>query len=109
MEFSNHQEKVGQPKINKKLAKRQLWIEYVKGSATVLAFLAGLALVSNYINIYFAIKYGFVMTARPWYSNLVLLFCVVAYIFVFFAIYKKLGFKLTERIDDLRTMIDRLE
>lgn len=109
MELSKAQEKVGQHKIDKKLAKRQLWIEYAKGAVTVLVFLAGLALVSNFINIYFAVKYGFGFNERPWYSNFVLLISIVAYMFVFAAGYRKLGFKFTDRIDDLKTMIDRLD
>jgi hypothetical protein len=96
-------------KIDKKLAKRQLWIEYAKGAVTVLVFLAGLALVSNFNNIYFAVKYGFGLNERPWYSNFVLLISIVAYMFVFVSGYKKLGLKITDRIDDLKTIIDRLD
>lgn len=96
-------------KIDKKLAKRQLWLEYTKGVVTVLVFLAGVALVSNFINIYFAVKYGFGISQRPWYSNFVLLISIVAYMFVFVSGYKKLGFKITDRIDDLKTIIDRLD
>lgn len=96
-------------KIDKKTAKRQLWIEYAKGIVTVLVFLAGVALVSNFVNIYFAVKYGFGMNERPWYSNFVLLMGIVAYLFVFVTGYRKLGFKITDRIDDLKSLIDSLD
>lgn len=96
-------------KIDKKLAKRKLWIEYLKGAVTVLVFLAGLALVSNFVNIYFAVKYGFGINQRPWYSNFALLLSIVAYMFVFFSGYKILGFKFTDKIDDLKTMLDQMD
>jgi len=38
MAVSEVKEKVEQPKIDKKLAKRKLWIEYVKGIMLVLVF-----------------------------------------------------------------------
>ena len=94
-------------KVDKKLAKKQLWVEYAKGAVTVFVFLAGLALVMNFINIYFAVKYGFGFNERPWYSNFVLLIGIVTYIFVFVFGYKRLGFKVTDRIDELKTIIDR--
>ncbi|KUO75367.1 MAG: hypothetical protein APF81_10315 [Desulfosporosinus sp. BRH_c37] len=94
-------------RMDKKSAKRQLWIEYAKGAVTVLVFLAGLALVSNFINIYFAVKFGFGFNERPWYSNFVQLISIIAYMFVFVSGYKKLGLKVTDRIDDLKTIIDR--
>lgn len=96
-------------KIDIKRAKRQLWLEYAKAAVVVLVFLAGLALVSNFINVYFAVKYGFGISERPWYSNFVLLISIIAYIFVFVSVYRILGFKLTDRIDALKTIIDRLD
>ena len=63
---------------------------------------------SHRYGVYFAVKYGFGINERPWYNDLVLLISIVAYTFVFVAGYKKLGLKFTDRIDDLKTMIDRL-
>lgn len=111
MTLSDIQKKVKQyeidKEIDKKIAKRQLWIEYAKGTVIVLVFLAGVALVSNIINIYFAVEYGFGL--RPWYSNFVLLFGIVAYIGLFVSGYKKLGLKVTDKIDDLKTVINGLD
>jgi len=109
LELLKIQAKIAQPKIDKKLAKRQLWFEYIKGAVTAVVFLAGLALVSNVINIYFAVKYGFGINERPWYNDFVLLISIVAYTFVFVTGYRKLGFKFTDRIDDLKTIIDDLD
>ena len=109
MGLSEVQEKVEQHKIDKKSAKKQLRIEYVKGALTALVFLVGVALVSNLNNIYFAVKYGFGIYERPWYSNFVFLISIIAYIFVFVYGYKKLGLKITDKIDDLKDIIDRLD
>ncbi len=95
--------------IDKKTARRKLRIEYAKGIVTVLVFLIGVALVSNYINIYFAVKYGFGMRERPWYTNFVLLLGMLAYLFLFVTGYKKLGLKITDKIDDLKSLIDGLD
>ena len=109
MAFSEVQKKVKQSNIDKKLAKRQLWIEYAKGAMIVLVFLVGVAFVSNFINIYFAVKYGFGSNERPWYSNFVLIFSMIAYLVLFVSVYKKLGFRVTDKIDDLKTIIDDLD
>jgi len=109
MALSEVKEKVEQHKIDKKLAKRKLWLEYAKGILLVLVFLVGLALVTDLNNIYFAVKYGFGLYDRPWYTNFVLLFSIVAYLLLFSAGYKKLGFKVTDKIDDLKTLIDSLD
>lgn len=109
MGLSEVQEKVGQPKIDKKVAKRRLWFEYAKAAVTVAVFLVGLALVTYFINGYFATKYGYIFDERPGYRNLVLLISIVAYIFVFASGYKILGFKITDKMDELKTIIDRLD
>ena len=109
MAFSEVQKKVKQSNIDKKLAKRQLWIEYAKGAMIVLVFLMGVALVSNLVNIYFAVKYGFGLNERPWYSNMVLLLSIIAYLGLFVSGYKILGLKVTDKIDDLKTIIDDLD
>lgn len=109
MAFSEVEQKIKQLKIDKKLAKRQLWIEYAKGAIIVFVFLVGLAFVSNLNNIYFAVKYGFGLNDRPWFSNFVLLMSILAYLALFASVYKKLGLKVTDKIDDLKTMIDSLD
>lgn len=109
MALSEVKEKIEQHKLDKKLAKRKLWLEYAKGIVLVLVFLVGLALVTDLNNIYFAVNYGFGVNDRPWYTNFVLLFSIVGYLVLFFAGYKKLGFKITEKIDDLNTLIDSLD
>lgn len=98
-----------QRKIDKKLAKRQLWIEYAKGAIIVFVFLVGISLVSNLNNIYFAVNYGFGLNDRPWYSNFVLLMSILAYLALFVFAYKKLGLKVTDKIDDLNTILDSLD
>lgn len=109
MAFSEVQKKVKRSNIDKKLAKRQLWIEYAKGAMIVIVFLAGVALVSNLVNIYFAVKYGFGSNERPWYSNFVLVCGILGYLLLFVSVYKKLGFRVTDKIDDLKTIIDDLD
>ncbi|MHB8074898.1 hypothetical protein E4K67_13545 [Desulfosporosinus fructosivorans] len=109
MALSDVKETIKQHEIDKKLAKRQLRIEYAKGAVIVFVFLVGLALVSNLNNIYFAVNYGFGSKERPWYSNFVLLFSILAYLALFVSVYKKLGFKVTDKIDDLNTILDSLD
>ena len=100
------EEKIKRQQIDKKITKRQLRIEYAKGTLLVLVFLTGLALVSNLNNIYFAVKYGFNTFERPWYSNFVAIISMLAYLALFVSVYRLLGFKVTDKIDDLKTMID---
>lgn len=109
MALSEVKKNVKQYEIDKKLAKKQLRIEYAKGTVIVLVFLVGVALVSNLVNIYFAVNYGFGSNERPWYSNFVLLLSIVAYLALFVSGYKKLGFKVTDKIDDLNTIINSLD
>jgi|GEM_PF-2995661 len=109
MGLSEVQEKNEQPKIDKKSAKRQLWIEYIKGAVTGFVFLVGLALVTNFINGYFAIRYGYIFDEHPGYRNIVLIFSIVVYIIVFVSGFKKLGFKFIDKIDELKTIIDNLD
>lgn len=96
---------VQKPKINKKLAKRLLWIEYVKVALTLLVFLVGLALLMNFINGYLAVN---ILADRLEYVPFVLIFGIVTYIIVFFGGYNKLGFKFIDRIDELKTILANL-
>lgn len=109
MGLSEAQKGDSKPKIDKESAKRQLWIEYIKAAVTVLIFLAGLALITNFINGYFAVKYGYIFDMHPGYRNLVLLLMILAYIIVFISGLKKLGFKFADRIDELKTILDNLD
>ena len=109
MGLSEAREKNEKPKIDRELAKRRLWIEYIKAAVTVLIFLVGLALITNFINGYFAVKYGYIFDLHPGYRNIVLLFIIVAYIIVFISGFKKLGFKFADKIDELKTIVDNLD
>jgi len=106
MGLAKVEEDVKKPKISKKLAKRLLWIESVKVALTVLVFLVGLALLTNFINGYLTV---YIFRDRPRFIPFVLILGIVAYIMVFFTVYKKLGFKFIDRIDELKTMVDNLD
>lgn len=100
-------QEVEQPKIDKKWAKRRLWVEYIKGVVTVFIFLVGLALVTSFINGYFAVKYSNIFGVHSGYRNIVLILCLAAYILLFFSVYKILGLKITDKIDQLNKIINR--
>lgn len=103
------QEQSKQPVIDKKLAKRQLWIEYIKGAVTVFIFLIGLALVTNFYNGYFTVNFGYLFGVHSGYRNIVLILCLVVYIILFISLFKRLGFKTVDRIDELKAIIDGLD
>lgn len=105
MGLAKVKEDVEKPKINKKLATRLLWIEYVKVALTVIVFLVGLAFLTNFINGYIAVN---ILDDRLEYIPFVLIFGIVTYIVVFFSGYKKLGFKFIDRIDELKTILANL-
>ncbi|SHI25354.1 hypothetical protein [Desulfosporosinus lacus] len=109
MGLSKVQEKFEQHKIDKKLAKRRLWIEYIKGAVTAFIFLVGLALVTSFINGHFAVKYGYIFDEHPGYRNLVLFLCIVAYIIMFVSGFKKLGLRIMDKIDELKAIVDGLD